>query len=460
MEKILVVDDDETILKLISMRLEVEGYSVSVAADARKAMELAVGNFFHVALLDFRLAGKDGVTLMEDLLKLDPELPVIILTAYGTVKGAVEAMKKGAYGYLTKPFEYDDLLLQIQHCSEKRGLSEEVKRLKNLVTEQYGFDHIIGKSGVMKRVLEQVARAAQVDTSVFISGESGTGKELIAKSLHVASSRKNGPFVAINCAAIPENLFESELFGFEKGAFTGAQQSRKGLLAQADGGTFLMDEISEMHPNMQAKLLRAIEEMAFYPLGSDKQVKVNFRLVAASNKNLEELVQNGRFREDLFYRIHIIHIKLPPLRERKEDIPLLTKFFLKKCTERINKEVTGFSSGALRKLMSHDWPGNVRELENAIESAVAMVPGTIITEDLMLPGRGPDKKTVEPGGLKSYKDAKNEFEKQYLIQLIETTGGNITDAAKLAGKQRADLYQSLRKHGLDPRSFRKPYSQN
>ena len=292
MEKILVVDDDPTILKLIKMRLELERFEVATAPDAGRALELAKEDHFQVALLDFRLAGKDGVALMGDLQKIDPELPVIILTAYGTIQGAVEAMKKGAYGYLTKPFEYEELILQVKHCSEKRGLSEEVKRLKSLVTEQYGFDQIIGKSDAMKKVLEQVVLAAQVDSSVYISGESGTGKELIAKSLHLASARKDGPFVAINCAAIPENLFESELFGFEKGAFTGAQQSRKGFFAQAHDGTFFLDEISEMPPNMQAKLLRVLEEMAFYPLGGNKLVKVNTRMVAASNKNLEELVQS------------------------------------------------------------------------------------------------------------------------------------------------------------------------
>jgi two-component system response regulator GlrR len=455
MEKILVVDDDPNILKLIKMRVELEGFEVSAAPDAGKALELAKEDHFQVALLDFRLAGKDGVALMGDLQKIDPELPVIILTAYGTIQGAVEAMKKGAYGYLTKPFEYEELILQIKHCSEKRGLSEEVKRLKSLVREQYGFDQIIGKSDAMKKVLEQVVLAAQVDSSVYISGESGTGKELIAKSLHLASARKNGPFVAINCAAIPENLFESELFGFEKGAFTGAQQSRKGFFVQAHDGTFFLDEISEMPLNMQAKLLRVLEEMAFYPLGGNKLVKVNTRMVVASNKNLEELVQAGRFREDLFYRIHVVHIELPPLRERKGDIPLLVKFFLRKCTERMKKDITGFSPSAFLKLNNYDWPGNVRELENTIESAVVMSSGPEITEELILRG-----KTVEGGTLRPFKDAKTEFEREYLVQLIEMTEGNVAKAAKLAGKHRADLYDLLKKHDLNPHTFRKSHLEN
>src|SRR5512139_2397486 len=330
MLRVLVVDDDENILKLIKMRLEMEGYGAVTASSAEVALELARTEMFDVALLDYKLADKNGIALMSDLFQLNPEMPVIILTAYGTIKGAVEAMKKGAYGYIAKPFDYDELLLQIRNCSEKSGLSKEVRRLRTLVEERYGFENIIGKSEAIGKLLEQVAQAAQVDSFVYISGESGTGKELVAKSLHLASSRKNGPFVAVNCAAIPETLLESELFGYEKGAFTGATQPRRGLLAQADGGTFFLDEISEMPLTMQAKLLRVLSELVFYPLGSNRTVKADTRIIAASNKNLEEEVKQGRFREDLFYRIHVIHINVPPLRERKEDIPLLAKHFLRK----------------------------------------------------------------------------------------------------------------------------------
>jgi two-component system response regulator GlrR len=296
MVRVLVVDDDETILKLIKMRLEVEGYIVVTASSAEAALEIARAEAFDVALLDFKLADKNGIALMSDLFQLNPEMPVIILTAYGTIKGAVEAMKKGAYGYITKPFDYDELLLQIRNSSEKSGLSREVRRLRNLVGERYGFENIIGKSEPIAKLLQQVAQAAQVDSFAYISGESGTGKELVAKSLHLASSRKDGPFVAVNCAAIPETLLESELFGYEKGAFTGAMQSRRGLLAQAEGGTFFLDEISEMPLTMQAKLLRVLSELVFYPLGSNRTVKVDTRIVAASNKDLEEEVKQGRLR--------------------------------------------------------------------------------------------------------------------------------------------------------------------
>ncbi|RJR41039.1 MAG: sigma-54-dependent Fis family transcriptional regulator [Desulfobacteraceae bacterium] len=451
MEKILVVDDDQSILTLMKMRLEVEGYEVTTSQSPQQALEVARESVFDMALLDYRLGEMSGVALMEDLLGINPDMPVIILTAYGSIEGAVEAMKRGAYGYLTKPFDFEGLLLQIRHCSEKSRLSKEVQRLKSLVDERYGFENIIGNSEAMKKVLAQVYQASQVDSSVYISGESGTGKELIAKSLHLASHRKDGPFVAINCAAIPETLLESELFGHEKGAFTGAQSSRKGLFAQANRGTFFLDEVSEMPLSMQAKLLRALGEMAFYPLGGNKMVKVDTRIIAASNKDLETEVAKGRFREDLFYRIHVVPIRIPPLRERKEDIPLLARHFLKKKLQKAGKTIVDFSPEALRKLMLHSWPGNVRELENSIESAVAMATSTRITEDLVLPGRGAD-----PEKIKSFKDAKDEFERQYLIQLIGMTEGNVSLAAKLAGKYRSDLYELLRKYDLDPESFRKP----
>jgi two-component system response regulator GlrR len=453
MLKVLVVDDDENILKLIKMRLEVEGYSVATAPSAEAALELARAEVFDVALLDFKLADKDGIALMSDLLQLNPEMPVIILTAYGTIKGAVEAMKKGAYGYITKPFDYDELFLQIRNCSEKSGLSKEVRRLRNLVGERYGFENIIGRSEPIRKLLEQVAQAAQVDSFVYISGESGTGKELVAKSLHLASSRKQGPFVGVNCAAIPETLLESELFGYERGAFTGATQPRRGLLAQAEGGTFFLDEISEMPLTMQAKLLRVLSELVFYPLGSNRMVKVDTRIVAASNKNLEEEVKQGRFREDLFYRIHVIQLKVPPLRDRKEDIPLLARHFLRKYAEKTKKEPLGFSQGAHHKLLLYDWPGNVRELENCVESAVAMTDKKVISEDLVLQG-----KASNPSGPMAFKDAKTEFERQYLIHLMEITEGNVSQAAKLAGKYRADLYELLKKHDLDPEGFRGPSS--
>ncbi len=449
MEKILVVDDDQNILKVIRMRLEAKDYHVVTATEAKSSVKLASQNVFDLALVDLKLGDDDGIALMNDLHKINPEMPIIIFTAYGTIENAVVAMRKGAYEYLTKPFDYNDLLAEIKDCIGKSKLSLEIKNLKDMVKEKYGFKHIIYKSEKMKKVLEQVTRAGGVDSNVHIEGESGTGKELIAKTLHVASSRKDGPFVAINCAAIPENLMESELFGFERGAFTGAAHGRKGLFALAHHGSFFLDEISEMPLSMQAKLLRVLEEREFYPLGADKPVKVDVRIIVASNRVLEEEVSKGNFRKDLYYRIHVIPIKLPPLRERKEEIPMLARYFLKKFTKNMNKNIERLSPAVLQKLVLHSWPGNVRELENSIECAVAMATQNTITEDLVLQPQESDEAHLRP-----LKNAKKDFEKNYLIQLIELTQGNVSQAAKLAGKYRADLYELLKKHDLNPADFR------
>lgn len=451
MDTILVVDDDRNILKVIKMRLEAEGYGVGTAVQSEKALKIAREKVFDLAIVDLKLADKDGIELMENLHQVNPELPIIILTAYGTINNAVEAMKKGACSYLTKPFEYHELLLQIGNGLKKNRLSKEVKRLRNLLKRKYEFGNIIGKSDKMRRVLEQVTLAGETDYSVHIEGESGTGKELIAKALHVVSERESGPFVAINCAAIPEPLLESELFGYERGAFTGAAHSKMGFFSQAHKGTLFLDEISEMPLSMQAKLLRVLEEREFYRLGGrGKTIKVDVRIIAASNKNLEEEMRKGNFREDLFYRIHVIPINLPPLRERKEDIPLLAKHFLKKSSEKTKKEIMDISPAVLQKLVLYSWPGNVRELANTIECAVAMATQNVITEDLIFQAQGSEEDALKP-----LRNAKEEFEKNYLIQLIELTQGNVSQAAKLAGKYRADLYQLLRKYRLKPADFRK-----
>jgi two-component system response regulator GlrR len=449
MDKILVLDDDETILKLLKMRLEAKGYQVFTASQSQEALKVVETEAINLALVDLKLNGESGIDLMKNLHKINPILPIIILTAFGTVKTAVEAMSKGAFSYLTKPFDIDELLLQIRNCLDRNRLSVEVKKLRGIIKEKYGFDNIVGKSEKMKTVLELVAQAAETDSIVYICGESGTGKELIAKNLHLASPRKDGPFIPINCAAIPETLLESELFGYEKGAFTGALKAKKGLFAQAHKGTFFLDEISEMSLSMQAKLLRVLEEGEFYPLGGGKPTKADVRVLAASNKDLEEEVEKGLFRKDLFYRINVIRIALPPLRERKEDIPQLVKHFLKRISRKMKKEIAGFSPNALRKMIRYHWPGNVRELENTIESAVAMTLQNVITQDLIL-----QSQPLEEEGLKSFKEAKLDFERNYLTQLIEFTQGNVTHAARLAGKHRADLYELFKKHNLDPAAFR------
>jgi two-component system response regulator GlrR len=338
---------------------------------------------------------------------------------------------------------------KIEKFRENSKLTRERKRLKSTVQEQQGAKKIVCNSKKMKKVLQKVARAAETDSVVLVNGESGTGKELVAKNLHLAGARKSGPFVALNCAAIPETLLESELFGYVKGAFTGADGRKKGLLVQAQGGTLFLDEIAELTLSMQAKLLRVLEEKTVCPLGSNKPVKFDARIITATNKNLKEEIEKGNFRQDLFYRIHVIVIDLPPLRERKEDLPVLADLFLLSYSSQMHKEIAGFSPEASQKLLHYDWPGNVRELKNAIESAVVLTDKNLITEDLILPA-----KKIKNTGILSLKVAKKDFEKNYLIELIEHTKGNVSQAAKLAGKYRADLYELLKKYQLDPDDFR------
>lgn len=449
MSDILVVDDNENYLKVIALRLESEGYGVKTAATSGEAIQSIREKPFDLTLLDLKLKETDGLSLMEELHAIRPEMPIIILTGHGSIESAVEAMQKGAQGYLTKPFDYREMLLQIEKCLEKRSLIEEVSRLKDLVKERYGFDNIVDKSKKMEKVLEQISLAADSDSVVHIEGESGTGKELIARTLHVASPRRSGPFVAVNCAAIPETLLESELFGYQMGAFTGAVKSNKGFFLRANGGSLFLDEISEMPLSMQPKLLRVLEDKRIYPLGGGEAIKVDTHIITASNKNLREEVSKGNFREDLFYRIHVIPIVLPPLRERRESIPFLARHFLIQYARKMKKNVKRFSPGAMHKLMGHDWPGNVRELKNSIEYAVAMSTGNVITEDLFL-----HVGSAEDQSPPSFKNAKEQFERQYLSDLISRAHGNVSVAAKMAAKHRPDLYELFRKYGINPADFR------
>ena len=450
-EHILIVDDDKNMLEVLSIRLDAEGYQVTAATEAQEAFKLAKHEVFDLALIDLKLAGRtNGIDLMEKMHHVTPEMPVIILTAYGTIDTAVEAMKRGAYNYLTKPFNRRELLLQIKNGLEKSSLSREIRRLKALLGEKFGIENIIGKSKKMQDVLELVARAAETDSNVCIFGESGTGKELIAKSLHLCSSRKNGPFVVVNCPAIPEGLHESELFGHEKGAFTGALKGKRGFFSQANGGTVFLDEVSEMPETMQVKMLRVLQEKQFHTLGGEKPINVDVRLLTATNKNLEEEVAAGRFREDLFYRIYVIPIFLPPLRERKEDIPLLVDHFLYAFAKKMQKKIKGISTPALQSLLSYSWPGNVRELENAIEYAVGMSTKEIISEDLIFQAKATEEDQPTP-----LKEAKNQFEKHYISNILLLTRGNVSQAAKLAGKYRGDFYALLKKHNIDLSTFKK-----
>jgi two-component system response regulator GlrR len=464
--KILVVDDDDNLLELAKTNLIAADYKVATTHKAEDAIGALKDDVFDLSIVDLRLSDYDGMSLMEQLHAINPEMPVIILTGYGSIESAVEAIKKGAYTYITKPFDSQDLLFQIGRALENRRLNLEVKRLKGLLKERYDFDNIVARSDKMQRVLEAVSRIAKTDSTVYIHGESGTGKEVTAKAIHLASDRKDQPFVAINCAAIPEPLLESELFGHEKGSFTGAVRSTKGLFTQAHKGTIFLDELGDMPLSIQAKLLRALEERQFYPVGSEKAIQVDVRVIVATKTNLEEAVKNGLFREDLFYRIHVIPIRIPPLRERKDDIPHLVDHFLKKICVPMKKDVKGISPQAMRKLMLHEWPGNVRELENTLEYAVAMTHQDIIPESLILPtdtstrGAGNDADLVtrllpDPESAASLKAARAEFERVYLIRLLELCGGSAARAAQVAGKYRADFYDLLKKHGIKIQDFKK-----
>ena len=446
--KILVVDDDKNLLELIHMRLEASGYDVVAVAHENLAKESIVTEIFDTAVIDLQLVQQDGLLLMEELHQVQPEMPVIILTAHGSIENAVDAMKRGAFTYLTKPFDSRELILQIERARERSQLTGEINRLKNLLEERSSFGNIIAKSEAMRGIIDQVARIADTDSNVAIYGASGTGKELIAKAIHISSQRKDFPFMAINCAAIPETLLESELFGYEKGAFTGAVKNSKGLLTRADKGTVFLDEIGDMALAIQAKLLRVLQERTFVPLGGDKPVSVDVRIVAATNKNLKEEVKKGNFREDLFYRIHVVPIELPYLKERKEDIPPLVDHFIKKYNELMDKEVKAITPAAMQKLMLHSWPGNVRELENTIEYAMVMTNSDTLTDDFIL-----QAKTAQDE-LLTLQEARAEFEKKYLENLLKITNGNVSRSAELAGKYRADLYNLLKKYDINPQDFK------
>src|ERR1043166_4261176 len=440
--KILVVDDDPNLIELVKMRLESAGYDVTAAIKEEDAIGAVRSEPVDLCLLDLMLENRDGISLMEEVHAITPDIPAIILTAHGTIGSAVEAMRKGAYSYLTKPFEAQDLLLQIERALEHRRLNFEIKRLKSLIEEKYDFANIIARSAKMRSVLDMVTRIAKTDSTVYINGESGTGKELIAKAIHLASDRKDESFVAINCAAIPETLLESELFGHEKGAFTGAVKSTKGLFTQANHGTLFLDEIGDMPLSIQVKLLRALEERQFYPVGGEKPVQVDVRVVVATKKDLVEEVKKGSFREDLFYRIHVIPIVLPPLKERLEDIPYLVDHLLRKICQQMKRDVKGLTPKAMEKLMQHDWPGNVRELENTLEFAVTMTQRDVITDDLVLQTKIPTTpvQTEDPvqaqllpvnGSFKTLKEARSEFEKAYLVRLLRSCNGKATRAAEI-----------------------------
>src|SRR5450432_4937375 len=370
--RILIIDDDRSMCDILDAELRRRGFEVTTTTVPENALLRLSEGDFDLVVTDVNMHGMSGVDLCQKIVQSREDLPVVVMTAYGSMETAVSAIRAGAYDFVTKPFEMDDIALTIERALKHRALREEVKRLRRAVSDSQKFDDILGTSAAMKKMYDLISRVAETETTVLVTGESGTGKELVAKAIHLRSTRKDGPFVAINCAAMPENLLESELFGHVKGAFTDARTARPGLFLQANGGTLLLDEIGEMAPGTQAKLLRALQERMVRPVGGDVEVSFDARIVAATNRDLEIEVEQRRFREDLFYRINVVHVQVPPLRMRENDVLLLAQSFLHRSQVNGRERVVGLKGGAAERLAAYPWPGNVRELQNCIERAVAL----------------------------------------------------------------------------------------
>jgi DNA-binding NtrC family response regulator len=440
--KILIVDDEVSVRQSLQEWFLEDGFHVETAEDGAAALRQMDKGPYDIILLDLKMPGMDGIAVQKRVREVDKNVCIIILTAYASVETAVEALKLGAFDYVTKPVDPDDLSHLVQNALRQRELSEENVRLREKVSELAGATPIIGESPKMQRVFELIRTVAETDSSVVIRGESGTGKELIARAIHAQSKRRFFPIVAVNAGSIPETLLESELFGHEKGAFTGAQYRRKGKIELAHGGTLFLDEIGDVTPKMQIDLLRVLETKRFTRLGGNQEITSDFRLVCATHKNLEQLVQQSEFREDLYYRINVFSIDIPPLRDRREDIVLLTQHFINAYARAMGKSVRTLSPEARHLLEGYHWPGNVRELENAIERAMVIGKGTAI-EPEDLPLRPAPEESVQPAD-----QSLAGVEKLHIQQVLEELEGNITQAAKVLGIDRATLYNKLKRYGI------------
>ncbi len=454
--KILIVDDDKAHLSMLQMVLKSLSHSIKCVTDGKYAIEAAEQEPFDLILMDVRMADIDGMEALQRIKKFNPSIPIIIMTAYSSVDKAVDAMKLGAYDYLTKPLNFDELKITIERAMDHLQLYIENSRLKDEISFEAGFSGIIGSSNSMRKVIDMARIVAPTGATILITGESGTGKELFAKAIHNSSSQKNNRMVSINCAALNETLLESELFGHERGSFTGADKRRDGLFLSADKGTIFLDEIGEIPMSMQVKLLRAIQEREIKRVGSDKTISVDVRIIVATNKNLEEEVKKGRFREDLFYRLNVINIKVPPLRERKDDIPLLAHNFLRLYSKKNGKSFKGFTPMVMDVLTKYQWPGNVRELENAIERAIILSMGQYISEkdlplNVMKARKSDDtlQDSVSGVGGKSL----DEIESIALIETLKQTKGNKTAAAKILNITRTTLNNKIKKYKIEPKDF-------
>jgi two-component system response regulator AtoC len=454
MSKVLVIDDEQNMRHLLSVLLEKEGYKVSLAADGQQGLAALKGTRFDVVLCDIRMPEMDGLELLEELKRQGIDIPVIMMSAFGTVELAVQAMKKGAYDFVTKPFQGVEVLISLKKAIEKRLLQQENKDLRQKlkeVTGDIGFEHIVGKSELLANVIRQASKIARYRTTILITGESGTGKELLAQGIHKASERSMRPFVAVNCGSIPENLMETELFGHVQGAFTGAEKDSYGLFDEAEGGTLFLDEIGELPLVMQVKLLRVLQENEFRPVGGSKVKNVDVRIVAATSRDLERDVSEGRFREDLFFRLNVLHLHIPPLRDRYEDIPLLINHFLRKVNLRNHTSVQGITQETRELLMQYQWPGNVRELENIIERAVLLSDN-----DVLLPADLPDhfasrrknRRLDDLLGTNSIKKGQKILEHRLIARALEATGGNKSRAARILEISYPSLLSKIKEYAI------------
>lgn len=437
--RLLLVDDDPALLKLLGMRLTSEGFQVATAGSGPDALRQLNKEKVDLVISDLRMDEMDGLALFGEIQKLNPGLPVIILTAHGSIPEAVSATQQGVFSFLTKPVDRDALYKAIDEAlAHSAPVSNDAWR-----------EAIVTRSPLMQRLLEQAHMVAQSDVSVLINGQSGTGKEVLAKAIHAASPRAGKPFIAINCGALPEQLLESELFGHARGAFTGAVSAREGLFQAAEGGTLFLDEIGDMPQTLQVKLLRVLQERKVRPLGSNRDLDINVRILSATHRDLPKAMEKQEFREDLFYRLNVVSLKIPALHERAEDIPLLANHLLRQAAERHKPFVRTFSTDAMKRLMSASWPGNVRQLVNVIEQCVALTSAPVISEALVEQALAGEN-TVLP----TFVEARNQFELNYLRKLLQMTKGNVTNAARLAGRNRTEFYKLLARHELDATDFK------
>lgn len=454
--RILVVDDEESIREFLEIMLKKEGYEVTLAEDGQKAKDLLTKKTFDMIISDLQMPNVTGIELLKHVKESYPDTVFMLITAFGTTETAVEAMKMGAYDYLTKPFKIDEVRLNIHNALRSRNLEVENRSLKKELVKEYSFQNMVGNSTAMHSIYDMVKRVAQTPTNVLITGESGTGKEVVAKAIHYNGPLKDRPFVTVNCGAIPENLMESEMFGHKKGSFTGAVADKAGLFEVADGGTLFLDEVGELPLTIQVKLLRAIQERVIRRVGATDDNKVEVRIIAATNRNLEEMVQKGGFRQDLFYRLNVINIKTPSLRERRDDVPLLAVHFLKKYNERLNKAIGGISTEAMEILKKYDYPGNVRELENLIERTVALEGGATILPESLPPmvNTSSGRKMASSNEIEIGDDGVDldkvmgQIEKELLVKAIHAAGGVKKRAAKLLHISFRSMRYRIEKYNL------------